>query len=70
LLKINADFLDPQSSGLSAQEITTMKQQIEKMNEKDIQTMLESFISAEGAMKYATILQLPLELAVIDITQK
>ncbi len=68
LLKINPDLLNIQTSGLSEEEIEKMKAQTAKLTEKDIQKMLELFIEAENKMKYAIILQLPLELAVIDIT--
>lgn len=68
MLKINPDFLKQDNGGLSGEEIETMKGQIFSLNEKDIQNMLELFIEAEQKMKYATILQLPLELAVVDIT--
>jgi len=70
LLKINPESLNPQNSGFSTQEITTLQQQAGKLSEKEIQQMLELFIDAENKMKYAVILQLPLELAIIDITHK
>ena len=70
LLKINPDFLNLQNSGLSEKEIEKMKEQIAISNNKDIQNMLELFIEAENKMKYATITQLPLELAIVDITIK
>ena len=70
LSKINPDFLNPQTSGLSNEEITKMKTQIETLSEKELQNMIELFIDAENKMKYAIILQLPLELAVIDIAHK
>lgn len=70
LLKINPSLLNPQDSGLSQEELSTMKLQAEKLTEKDIQKMLELFIDAENKMKYATILQLPLELVVIDLTHR
>ena len=70
LMKIHADLVDAKTSGLSKEELLTMKAQIEKMSEKDIKNMLELFIGAENTMKYATILQLPLELAVVDLTQE
>ncbi len=70
LLKINPQLLEGENSGLSKEELLTMKTQIEKITEKEIQNMLESFIVAENKMKYAIILQLPLELAVVDITHK
>ncbi|MSU60400.1 MAG: DNA polymerase III subunit gamma/tau [Candidatus Staskawiczbacteria bacterium] len=70
LAKISPEFLNSATSGLSAEEIETLKTQISNLEEKDIQKMLETFIEAEQKMKYATIMQLPLELAVIDITSK
>lgn len=68
LLKINPELLNAQNSGFSTEEIEKMKEQISKTSEKEIQKMTELFIDAENKMKYATILQLPLELAIVDIT--
>ncbi|MBI1866510.1 MAG: DNA polymerase III subunit gamma/tau [Candidatus Staskawiczbacteria bacterium] len=68
LLKINPDFLNLQNSGLSDKEIEKMKNQTANLNNKDIQNMLELFIEAENKMKYSAIPQLPLELAIVDIT--
>ena len=70
LLKINPDFSPVLNSGLSKEEIETMGSQTEKLTEKEIQTWLQLFIDAENNMKYAIILQLPLELAIVDITYK
>lgn len=68
LLKINEALLNPQTSGFSPEEIVKLKEQVENLSEKDIQKMLELFIDAENKMKYATILQLPLELAIVELT--
>jgi DNA polymerase-3 subunit gamma/tau len=68
LLKIDQNFLDVQTSGLSKEELQTMKAQVEKLSEKEIQRWLQLFIDAENNLKYAIILQLPLELAVVEIT--
>jgi len=70
LAKISPDFLNSATSGLSTEEIEKIKTQIANLGEKDIQKMLETFIDAENKMKYATIMQLPLELAVVDLTSK
>jgi len=70
LLKINPVFLNTHNSGLSVEEIEKMKAQMTNLTEKDIQKMLQLFIDAENKMKYSSILQLPLELAIIDITYK
>ena len=69
LLKINPELLNVDNSGLSKEELEAMKTQTERLQEKEIQTMLELFIEAENKMKYATILQLPLELSVLDIVR-
>jgi len=70
LSKINPDFLKPETSGFGAEELEKMKSQIAKLTGKDIQNMLELFIDAENKMKYASISQLPLELVIVDITEK
>jgi len=70
LLKINPAFLTAQNSGFSTPELDRLKAQTDGLAEKDIQSMLEYFIDAENKMKYATINQLPLELAIINITHK
>ncbi|TSC93835.1 MAG: DNA polymerase III subunit gamma/tau [Parcubacteria group bacterium Licking1014_1] len=67
LLKLSSGLLNPQSSGLSAEEIETMKKQIAVLSEKEIQDLLRIFMEAENKMKYSAILQLPLELAVVDV---
>ena len=68
LLKINPSFLNLQNSGLSAGEIEKMKAQTASLTQKDMQNMLEFFIDAENKIKYSAVMQLPLELAVINIT--
>jgi len=70
LLKIHPEFLNTQNSGLSTGEIEKMKVQMVNLSQKDIQNMLELFIEAENKMRYSAVTQLPLELAIIDITHK
>ncbi|MCX6724414.1 MAG: DNA polymerase III subunit gamma/tau [Candidatus Staskawiczbacteria bacterium] len=70
LLKINTSFLNLQNSGLSGQELEKMKSQTAALDQKDLQKMLEFFIDAENKIKYSAIAQLPLELAIINITQQ
>ncbi len=70
LLKINPDTAGAEASGLSKEEVQKLQTQIEKLTEKDLQMWLQLFIEAENNIKHAIILQLPLELAVIDITNK
>lgn len=70
LLKFNPNFLNTQNSGFSSEELEKLKAQTAGLSEKDIQNMLELFIEAENKIKYSAIPQLPMELAVIDITHK
>ncbi len=70
LLKISPAFLNPETSGLNAEELQTMKNQTTTLTEKDIQNILQLFIEAENKIKYAAIPQLPLELAIVDTTTR
>ena len=70
LLKINPEFLTFQNSGLSEEELLKIKMQTAGLQEREIQKMLELFIDAENKMKYSSIPQLPLELAIVDIIHK
>ena len=70
LLKVSSDLVHKDSSGFSAEEMEQLRKQVETLAGKEIQNMLELFIEAENKMKYATIPQLPLELAIVEITYK
>ena len=70
LSKINPGFSTPEFSGFSVEELEKIKNQTQKLQEKEIQNMLELFIGSQNQMKYASIQQLPLELAIVDITEK
>jgi len=70
LLKINPDFLTPHTSGFSLEEISKMKTQTVNLQEREIQKMLELFIEAENKIKYSALPQLPLELAIFDVTYR
>lgn len=60
--------LNPKSEiqDLTKEQIKRMKDQIEKVEADVLSKMIESFMEAENKMKYASIIQLPLELAIID----
>ncbi len=68
MLKINPEFLTMQNSGFSEPELEKIKTQTAQLSQKQIQDILEYFIEAENKMKYAAINQLPLELAILNIT--
>ena len=66
ILKINPDLTNPVISGLGPEEVEKLKSQIAGLEEKEIQRILNLFIEAENKLRYATIPQLPIELAIID----
>jgi DNA polymerase III subunit gamma/tau len=68
LLKINPAFLTSQNSGMAEKEIEKIKTQAESLDQKQIQTVLETFLGAENKIKYSSLPQLPLELAILDVT--
>lgn len=68
LLKISPEFLNLQNSGLSVSEIEKMKSQTADLTQNEIQNMLELFILSENKIKFSSVAQLPLELAIIEIT--
>jgi len=70
ILKLSKDINLLKSSGLSDKDIDKINTQFELLTEKNIQEMLEIFLEADNKIKYSSIVQLPLELAVIDITNK
>lgn len=70
LVKLGSGLVTSESSGFSEEELVMMREQVAKVGERDIQKMLELFIQAENNMKYATIIQLPLELAVVEVVYR
>ncbi len=52
------------------EEIVKLKKQTEKISEEEIKNMLENFLSAGKRMKYSPIPQLPLEMAIVEVTTK
>ncbi|HEB13695.1 MAG TPA: DNA polymerase III subunit gamma/tau, partial [candidate division CPR3 bacterium] len=66
LLKINPSLKDMLSAGFSKEQLEKMEKQGEKVKEEELTQILDRFSAAENRMKYASIVQLPLELATID----
>jgi DNA polymerase III subunit gamma/tau len=69
LLKISLDFEDPFVSSLTDEEKERLKKQIESFSEKKIRDMLDLFLEAETKMRYSSIAQLPLELALVQAVE-
>lgn len=67
IMKINSDIINPVIAGLTKEEQLLIKKETESFSKEDIKKSLESFLEAENKMRYSSIEQLPLELAIIDI---
>ncbi len=70
-------FLKIDPTEESALILSLTKEEIEKLltfsgkyTEQDLKVIIERFMTAENKMKYASIIQLPLELAVVDVCYK
>jgi len=70
ILKISADFTNPVVVGLSQEEQQKLKLQVANLTDLELRQMLKLFLEAEVKMKYSSIQQLPLELAIIEALQK
>ena len=70
LLKINPAAQNPMILGLTKEEQENMKAQIESLDQKEIQKAVSLFMEAENKMKYASIPELPLEVALVDFIQE
>jgi DNA polymerase-3 subunit gamma/tau len=66
ILKINPDLANPIISGLGQEEKEKLQSQVANFQEKEIQNILNLFLEAENKIKYSSIPQLPLELAIIE----
>jgi len=67
ILKVDSEAM---ISAKSQEEIGKLKEQAEKFTFKELSGLLKGLIEAENRMKYSSILELPLELAIIDFTLK
>jgi len=54
-------------AGLTEEDFKSMKRQSEDFSSEDLVNNLEIMIETQNKMKYSTILQLPLELAIIKM---
>ncbi len=57
---------NPLITGLTKEELQKLQQQVSNFNEQEIRNILKLFIEAENKIKYSSIPQLPLELAIIE----
>ena len=50
------------------EDFKKMKEQAARFKEEDLKTVLDLMIEAQNKMKYSSIMQLPLELVIIEMT--
>jgi len=66
LLKINPDMMNPMIVGLTKEEQEKILSQTKKFSLIELQEGLNLFLEAENKIKYSSIPQLPIELAIVD----
>jgi DNA polymerase III gamma/tau subunit len=57
---------NPIITGLTKEEFQKMQKQTESFKEEELRKTINLFLEAENKMKYSSIPQLPLELAIIE----
>jgi len=57
---------NPMITGLTKEELLKLKEQTDNLKEEEIRHTINLFLEAETKMKYSSIQQLPLELAIIE----
>ncbi|MDP2664119.1 MAG: DNA polymerase III subunit gamma/tau, partial [bacterium] len=68
ILKImGLEAADSMITGLTKEEIEKLEKQVALFEEEELRRMIELFLEAENKMKYSSIPQLPLELAIIEL---
>jgi len=66
ILKIMGIDGNPIISGLTTEELQKLNEQAKNFKEEELKKILNLFSDAENKMKYSSIPQLPLELAIIE----
>ncbi len=70
LLKMNPAAQNPMILGLTKEEQEKIKSQVNSLSQKEIQRAVNLFMEAENKMKYSSIPELPLEVALVDFIQE
>lgn len=66
VLKINPQLERMFQTELTKEQLDLMKQQVQQFDEGSLLKIVENFMEAEQKMKYSSIIQLPLELAIVE----
>jgi DNA polymerase III gamma/tau subunit len=61
---------NPYLIGLTEEEIQKLKEQSQKIEEKNLEKILNLFLDAQNKVRFSPIPQLPLELAIIEFCEK
>lgn len=70
ILKVSgAESGNPIIAGLTKEEFQKLQSQTAGFKENELHGIINSFLEAENKMRYSPITQLPLELAIIEITE-
>lgn len=70
VLNINPQLDTMFEAELTKEQLDRMKQQAEQFDGKLLPQIVENFMEAEQKMKYSSIIQLPLELAIVESTRE
>jgi len=70
LYKIDPELNNSLAGTLTKEEKEDLANQAKGLDEKGLRTLLKVFLEAQARMKYSPIPQLPLELAVLEITEE
>ena len=70
LLKIDANTENPLFFSLTEEEKQRLNSLVNSFSDNEIKNIIERFMEAENTMKYASLIQLPLELAIVDVCSK
>lgn len=70
ILKFNQEILETIAAGFTKEQQENLAEQAKKVEGKFLTNALKLFMTAERDMRYADIVQLPLELAIVESTIK
>jgi len=70
LVKIDPEHTNPMILGLTKEEQENLKSQTLRFSSEEIKKAIVLFMDAQAKMRYSSIPQLPLELAIVDIAIK
>jgi len=69
ILKIDSNLDNPLLENLTSEAKSKLKEQLNKIEERNLRKFLKIFLEAQNKMKYSPIPQLPLELAIVEVTE-